>query len=342
MRAPCLVLAVVLAFVLPACTLPARADEPAPLPRAVRTSDAGLPTAVADATPGCVDDGAPYDQRVLRDRIAFLASPELDGRAPGSTGDGRARAFIAERFRCLGLASPFDGGDFAQPFISEAGKDTANLIGYVAGADPDVGSEIVVVSAHHDHLGGGFLGANDDASGVAALLSIAQAVRQHAAPRRTNMFATFGAEEEGMVGSSFYVAHPVPALPLAHIVQFVELDMVGSHDSSKLVAAMGTFPGLGARKLLDGLVGHYPHIHVASGGRARGSDFEPFCRLGVPYAFFWTPDRRCYHEKCDTLARIDFSHMVDIAHLAGDLVDELADTKLDLAGLRRKRGCGMP
>ena len=314
-----------------ACSQPVHADDH------VRT----LAADAAAVDPSCVDDGTPYDEHVLRDRLAFLASPELDGRAPGSTGDVKARAFIEARFRCLGLLPAGEGGGFAQPFVADSGKDTANLVGYIPGTDASVGSQIIIVSAHHDHLGAGHLGANDDGSGVVALLAIAQAVRDHGARHRTIMFATFGAEEEGMIGSSFYVKHPAPALPLDHVVQFIELDMIGSHRSADLVAAMGTFKGFGARGILDKLAKHYPHIHVVPGGRARGSDFEPFCKLGVPYAFFWTPDHTCYHETCDTLARIDFPHMIDIAHPAGDLTQALADTDLDLAALRSRLGCGV-
>jgi peptidase M28-like protein len=290
--------------------------------------------------PASCTDGTLFDAKIMKDELAVLAAPELDGRAPGTTGDTKARAFIEDRFRCLGLKPAGDDGGYQQAF--ESGKRaTANVLGYIEGTDPKVGSDIVIVSAHHDHLGDGHLGANDDASGVVALLAVAQAVQQHGAPHRTILFATFGAEEDGMVGSSFYAKHPAKALPLDHVVQFVELDMVGSHKSADLVAAMGAFKGLGARTLLDKLVKNYPRIHVSAGGKARGSDFAPFCELGVPYTFFWTPDHRCYHETCDTIDRIDLPHMVDISSLAGALVEELGDTELDLAGLRAKRGCGL-
>ncbi|CAN5172700.1 hypothetical protein BH11MYX1_BH11MYX1_22310 [soil metagenome] len=295
--------------------------------------------AAAEPTNSCVS-GDLYAKGAIHDALSFLASPELDGRAPGTDGDRKARDFIAERFRCLGLAPAGDDGSFAQAFITE-GHATANLIGVIAGSDPKLGSEIVMISAHHDHLGAGHLGANDDASGVVALLAIAQAIRQGDPPKRTLVFAAFGAEEEGMIGSSFYTAHPPRSLPLANIVQFVELDMVGSHNSADLVAAMGAFKGFGARTLLDQHVKEFPTLHVSAGGKARGSDFQPFCTLGVPYTFFWTPDHRCYHEKCDTIERIDMPHLIQIAKLAGALVHDLGETGLDLAALRTKRGCGV-
>lgn len=293
-------------------------------------------TAPAHAEPSCVDDGKPYDLATMKARVALLAAPELDGRAPGSTGDAAARAFLVERFRCLGLTPA--GADFELPFTT-GGMATANVVGYVAGSDPDAG--IVYVTAHHDHLGAGHLGANDNASGVVGLLAIAQAVRQRATPpRRTIAFLAFGAEEGGMIGSYAYAKHPPAALPIDKLVQVINLDMVGSHASHGLVAAMGAFKNQPSRKLLDGLVGRFKKISVASGGIARGSDFEPFCKLGVPYVFFWTPDRRCYHEKCDTADKLDYPHMVDIVALAGALTEAIADTPIDLLASRAKLGCG--
>jgi hypothetical protein len=290
-------------------------------------------TAHADS---CVDDGKPYDEAVMRERVARLASPENDGRAPGSKGDIATRAFLVERFSCLGLLPAFDA--FEQAFVTDKVK-TANVVGYVKGSDADAG--ILYVTAHHDHLGDGHLGANDNASGIVGLLAIAQAIRQRAQPRRTIVFAAFGAEEGGMIGSYFYAAHPPAALPNDEVVEVINLDMVGTHQSHQLVAAMGAFKGHPARKLLDGLVGKFGKISVASGGIARGSDFEPFCKLGIPYVFFWTPDQRCYHEKCDVAKTLDYKHMVDIVRLAGALTEAMADTQIDLLASRAKTGCGV-
>jgi hypothetical protein len=64
-----------------------------------------------------------------------------------------------------------------------------------------------------------------------------------------------------------------------------------------------------------------------------------FCAAGVPYVFFWTPDKRCYHQRCDTVERLDAGHAAAIAELAGALVDQLAASTRDLAGLRSQLGC---
>ncbi|MBL9016424.1 MAG: M20/M25/M40 family metallo-hydrolase [Myxococcales bacterium] len=287
------------------------------------------------APPARCIEGKPYDRGSLRADLVALASPELDGRAPGSPGDTLARKHITERLSCLGLVP------VAQPFTAQNGKETANVYAVLKGADPAVGDQIILVAAHHDHLGSGHLGANDNASGVSAMLAVAHDMVARGAPKRTIVFAAFGDEETGMTGSYHFAANAPADVPTGKIVQVINLDMVGSHSSRGYVAAMGTLKNLAATKHLAKLVGRYPRINVGTGGIARGSDFEPFCKLRIPYVFFWTPDARCYHETCDTIERIDEKHLVDIAALAGDLTRALADSETDLAAARQKLGCGV-
>lgn len=278
----------------------------------------------------CVGE-APLSADALRDTIATLASPDLDGRAAGSDGDAAARAFLAGRLRCLGLTPAFEHG-FEQPFTTD-GVTTANLVGYLAGDDPD--GDIILVGAHHDHLGDGHLGANDNASGVAALLAIAQAVKQAGTPHRTVAFALFGGEELGLRGSAHFAAHPPDALPLARIVYDVNLDMLGSYASRGSVYALGTFRGLPGTAIVRARTPRGLRVHL--GGRGEGSDHEAFCAAGIPYVFLWTPDRRCYHARCDVPAKLDLPHLAQIAQLARDVVADLAASSLDLRTERRCR-----
>jgi Zn-dependent M28 family amino/carboxypeptidase len=290
---------------------------------------------VAHAEDSCVADGKPYDQKALKARIEYLASEDLDGRVPGTEGDRLARAHIVARMKCLGLTV------IEQPFKDAKKKDTANVIGILKGTDEKLASEIIIVGAHHDHEGSGHLGANDNASGVTGLLAIAQAMAQKdAKPKRTIAFITFGAEEEGDLGSQFYAANVPDELPMDKVVQFINLDMIGSYKSKSVVAAMGTFAKFPARKAIDKLVKSYPKTRFALGGHGYRSDHEAFCKKGIPYVFFWTPDSRCYHEKCDTASAIDVPHMADIASLAGDLTWTLANSDTDLLASRTKLGCG--
>ncbi|MBA3398021.1 MAG: M28 family peptidase [Deltaproteobacteria bacterium] len=336
---------IVLAFVT-ACSSKAM-PHASPEAGALRPVVASPPTVAADAgtdaavAASCVDDARPFDPATLRANLELLASPALDGRAPGTPGDVAARTLIAERFRCLGLVPAGDvrGDDtgYEQAFTA-AGKPTANVIGYLRGATkPD---EIIVVGAHHDHLGGGHLGANDNASGVAAVLAVAQSIRQRPeAPARTIAFVTFGGEEQGLLGSLHYVANPPAALPLARVVQYINIDMIGSHASTDAVHAFGAFAKQPARAILARLDDSFPTLNVGLGGHSVRGDQVGFCRRGIPYVFFWTPDNRCYHERCDTVDKLDLPHLAQIAELAGGLVDELARTSVDLVASKAKIGC---
>ena len=265
-----------------------------------------------------------------------LAAPALDGRAAGTAGDRLARALIAARFACAGLRPGGDDGTYEQAFT--AGEITsANVIGVLPGSDPVLAADRILVTAHHDHLGDRHLGANDNASGVAALLGIAETLAADP-PARTIVFIAFGGEEAGLLGSTRFAAHP-PA-PLADVVQQINLDMVGT--ARGRVAAMGTFRGLAATTALRALIEAVPRLRVGLGGVARGSDHEPLCARGIPYVFFWTPDRRCYHRRCDTPDQLDYPGLVAIAGLAADLTRDLANSARDLRALRARHGCGLP
>src|SRR5262245_41511131 len=96
--------------VLTACA----ADTTHAAPPAARALPPPAPVPVQPAPPTCIDDGAPYDAHILADRLRFFASPELDGRVPGSDGDLAARKLIVDRFTCLGLVPAGDDGGFEQ------------------------------------------------------------------------------------------------------------------------------------------------------------------------------------------------------------------------------------
>ena len=149
-----------LSVALSACTEGNRKED------MVRVDTGNAPT-------GC-DRASAFDPEAMRADLTWLASPELDGRAPGTGGDVATRDFVADRFTCLGIP------ETVQAFTDSEGNDTANILGLVAGTDR--AQEVVVITAHIDHFGDGLLGANDNASGVAALLSIAHALQEAAAP----------------------------------------------------------------------------------------------------------------------------------------------------------------
>ncbi len=286
----------------------------------------GVLSACAKA-PECPESA--FDADAMRSEVAYLASEELDGRVPGTAGDAAARALVRERFTCLGL-TPLDGlGGFEQAFVDSRGRETANVLGSLPGADAELADEVVVLSAHLDHLGDGLLGANDNASGVSGLMAIAQAFTERdEAPARTVLFAAFGAEESGMEGATAFMDGLAPE----DIVYSVNMDMIGSYASTGTVWALGALDRTPGRSIVEALREDYPELDIGVGAPSDLSDNEVFCSEGIPYLFFWTEDPECYHAACDTADRIDHDEMIAIARLTGDTTWELANSGEDLRG----------
>lgn len=290
------------------------------------------------------DEGGAFSESALRARIGFLADPAQGGRVSGSAGDAATREHIAARFTCLGLDAP--GDTYEQPFKDSEGSDTANVIGVLPGSDPELSDEIIVIGAHHDHLGeddtGLYPGANDNASGVATMLAVAQAMSEReTAPRRTLVFVAFGAEEVDLDGSADYIAHPPAGLPLAQTVFMVNLDMVGTYEAEGVLNALDAGPDTVARAALEAVMDDFPGLKLNLDDTGDSSDSVNFCEVGVPGVFFHTTDPDCYHETCDTADNVDYPHLVQTAQLVSAMVEVLADGDLDLAA-SREAGCTLP
>jgi len=243
----------------------------------------------------------------------------------------------------------------------------ANVIGILDGSDPVLKNEVVVIGAHYDHLGLGgegslashegeiHHGADDNASGTAAMLELARIFTQPGLrPRRTLVFMAFSGEEEGLLGSNYYVNHPI--LPLANTVAMLNLDMVGRMKENKLIIG-----GVGSaqqwRAILDaenralgtsvsavaGADQHagYP-IVVAANGRpivtsdtARQfaltlnedgfgpSDHSSFYARQIPVLFFWTGNHEDYHKPSDTADKINYADEVRVIELVARIVGDL-------------------
>jgi Zn-dependent M28 family amino/carboxypeptidase len=177
-------------------------------------------------------------------------------------------------------------------------KQSANVLGRLPGRDPALAQEVVIFSAHHDHLGmrdaktAGedviYNGASDNASGVAALLSILRAVKAlPQAPRRTILFAALAAEEQGLLGSKYYAAHPT--LPPGRMAAIINMDGVATSGRTRDI----TMLGMGKSSLdewIKKLVAWQDRVVVPDQFPDRGyfyrSDQFPLARIGVPAAYF--------------------------------------------------------
>lgn len=269
----------------------------------------------------------------------------MRGRGPATPEDIAARAYLEARMRAAGLSPAGEG--FQHPFTFAADGEvvsTANVVGVLRGRDTELAREVLLVCAHHDHLGADarrvFPGANDDASGASVVLAIAEDLAARALrPRRTVAFVAFGAEEAGLRGSRAWARTPPPGLALRDTMFMLNLDMVGSWSSTRCLNALHTFPGTPGRVALDALLRDYADLAVSLGEPGEDSDHLTFCAAGIPTTFFFTEDRRCYHRPCDTVENLDLPHLARIAQLARDLTLAIANAdELKTA----RAGCGRP
>jgi Zn-dependent M28 family amino/carboxypeptidase len=220
-----------------------------------------------------------------------------------------------------------------------------NVLGKLEGSDPALRQEAVLIGAHMDHLGrpGGVLhpGADDNASGVAALLEIARAIaKAPVRPRRTVLVAFWTGEEEGKFGSGHYTRHP--RWPLAATKAYLNLDMIGHPWTPADLQTLMTESGLKDPKaFLAGLdPAQFAEPGLASGhrdlgpllkraslgtgmslhldwtdGHNGGSDYRDFARLGLPFVRFFGSYFPEYHKPGDTLDKLDPEQVKRMARL---------------------------
>lgn len=257
------------------------------------------------------------DGKAIYATVQSLASPEYEGRRTGSPGGLKARAWLTDRFKTTGLA-PLDGQHqlpFAFTRNNVEYKDAANIVGLCPGTSR--AAEMIVISAHYDHLGvrqgSVYPGADDNASGVAVLLAIAaECVRQPF--KHDVVFVAFDAEELGLQGARSFVANP--PVPRDRIALNINLDMVGRSSERELYAA-GTYHWPALKPALEAVAkraplklrfGHDKPRNNGNGGEddwTQQSDHGPFHAAGIRFVYFGVEDHPDYHKPTDTADKID-------------------------------------
>lgn len=278
------------------------------------------------------------DSAWLLARVRALAGPEFAGRGNGSAEALAAAETIAVWFAAAGLEAAGEAGWFqdfplsgAAPGAS-AGLPARNVLGRLPGRGVLAGSWLVA-GAHYDHLGrvapeaaaagpAYYPGADDNASGVAALLAVARRLAGDggAGPARSVLFAAFAGEEDGLQGSAWLARH-LP-LPADSLVAMLNLDTVGRLREGRLyVGGAGTaaaFPGLLAE--LGGA--HGLTLELGRGGWD-ASDHVSFQALGVPVLFLMTGPHADYHTPRDDWPRLAAGGLARVAGFAADLLAAL-------------------
>jgi hypothetical protein len=276
---------------------------------------------------------APISPDRLMPRLHALAHDSMEGRGAGTPGGARGRAYIERELRAMGVmpagtAYPVPVRVRARPGADSLG---ANVVAMIPGRVS--GGPVLVLSAHHDHLGIRndviYNGADDDASGSVALLALAERIK--AEPLKHDViFAWFDAEESGMLGSRAFVAEPQVAVE--RIALNVNLDMVSRHEGGGTLWVAGTahYPFL--KPLAEAVVPQSAvpvrFGHDTPGGRpsdnwTNSSDHASFHRIGVPFLYLGVEDHPDYHQPGDDADKVDPAFYASIVSFAEVLVRAL-------------------
>jgi hypothetical protein len=258
----------------------------------------------------------------LLSHVEELASDAYQGRATETEGNRRAQEYILKRYEAIGLQQ-FDSS-YVHPFqffnrFTRKAYQGQNLLGYIPGTEqPEL---FIVLSAHFDHVGVKkgvvYNGADDNASGVGALLEIARYLAEHPL-KHSLIIAAFDAEEVGLRGADAFTDEP--PVPINRIRLNINMDMISRNDNNEIyICGTSYYPAL--RPALDKLAEQAP-IKVSFGHEApesagvndwtNASDHYKFHQKDIPFLYFGVEDHEDYHKPEDDFERImpDFYHRV--------------------------------
>jgi hypothetical protein len=251
----------------------------------------------------------------------------MRGRGAGSDELVMARDFVRDWFEEAGLESGMPGGEWTQRFDGADGEPLDNVVGLIGGT----GDEWIVIGAHYDGLGVGdpdgehpgevHPGADDNASGVAALVTLAAALAEDADFERSIYVVAFSGEETGRLGSEYFVAHA--PRDVAKLAAMLNLDTVGRVEDNRLIVfGSGTaeeFPSI-----LNG-VNHVFRFDLALNEEGAGaSDHASFFAKGVPVVHFFSGAKKEYHRPGDVASLVDAEQTARVAGFVGEVAAYLA------------------
>lgn len=283
----------------------------------------------------------------LKEHLYIFASDEFEGRLTGEPGQKKAADFLKNFYISKRINSPLENDNYFQEiptkYLRSYLKDSENVLAFVEGTEKP--EEIIVISAHYDHLGmkNGeiYNGADDDGSGNVAIMEIADAFKQASndgnGPKRSILFLHVTGEENGLLGSKYYTSFPV--FPLANTIANLNIDMIGRvddiHKNSKNYVYL-----IGSDKLSD-------ELHSISEGVNQKftnleldytynddddpnryyyrSDHYHFAKNNVPVIFYFNGIHQDYHRPSDTPDKINYELLKKRAQLIFYTAWELAN-----------------
>ncbi|MFM2395078.1 MAG: hypothetical protein RLZZ546_3061, partial [Bacteroidota bacterium] len=272
--------------------------------------------------------------------ISYLASDELEGREIGTKGEQLAADYIAERFKKIGVKpyfsnyfQPFSKKIKSNPHANEPSPEDPEIKGKNVIAHIDNGkSNTIVVGAHYDHLGYGkegslyagekaiHNGADDNASGVAMMLFIAEKIRSSNLKNYNVLFIAFSGEEKGLWGSNFFVNNST--FDSKKINFMLNLDMVGRLNKDKQIAisGVGTCPEFSS--ILDTHNKYGFKIKKTESG-VGPSDHTSFYLKDIPVLALFTGQHEDYHKPSDDIQNLNFKGMKELSAYAIDIIRDI-------------------
>ena len=277
---------------------------------------------------GCISVPQPNSRENLSSHVRFLASSQLKGRAPRSQGSRAAREYITARFRAAGLR-PWPGEkNFQQSF-----GYGQNVIGILSGTDPALSNEVVLVSAHYDHLGKRngkiYPGAADNAAGVAVLLDVLRQLTSSGhSTKRTIAFAAFDCEEWMLFGSfAFALRKDVQD---ARISAVLNADMLGRDfmdvvPHTLFLAGAENYPELRQQIRRFGEATGMRILPLGTDLVGPRSDHVAFESRDIPCLFFSSGTFKDYHDPADTAEKLNYSDIEKSAKVLHVAIQRLGD-----------------
>ena len=308
------------------------------------------------------------DASDVADHIQVLADDAFEGREGGQRGGRAASSYIEQEIIPLGLTPAGAGKSYFQSFPTRFGT-LRNVLITIPGGDPVLQNDVIVVGAHYDHVGYGnrrnsfgpfgyvHNGADDNASGVAGLIKIAETLAElPISCRRTILFAFWDGEEQGLLGSKYFIKNQPDCMKDKKIIFSINLDMIGRLRRRQLNV-------FGARSAtnLETLVTRANNRHenkslelIFNWKITPDSDHYPFLKAEVPTLMFHTGLHPDYHRPSDdvhlvnfkgieSVLEVVFQTLLQVANNAGDALSfrrtAFSETNASRKNLRKKHFC---
>lgn len=280
----------------------------------------------------------------FRDDVFYLANDSLQGRETGTPGELMAAEYIKERMEGLHLNPAGDSATFYQTFSFTPKKDPHQQVSFEQGKGSVTGTNVigfldnkaehtVIIGAHYDHLGMGgegslyrkgtaiHNGADDNASGVAVMLQLADSLRQKGTKNNNYMFMAFSGEEIGLLGSNYFAKNPT--INLGDVTYMINMDMVGRLREDKTLSISGTGTSPIWKQVLNATNPGFKLILKESG--VGPSDHTSFYLQDIPVLHFFTGQHKDYHKPTDDADKLNYEGMRMITGYIAEVIRELDD-----------------